>query len=129
MMLNIFPARECQFIGALAGDLHLSVTWDEYDKDDQNLVTWRFPGMPEEPLPDTEEIQKTDGYTEGEGEGEWEVVNDDNKESQAAVDRVLKKYGKAQVTGDKEGGGFDARYEPSVKEKMDEWKRGYYWVC
>jgi 5'-3' exoribonuclease 1 len=41
------------------------------------------------------------------------------------VDRVLKKYGKAQVTGDDEGGGFDARYERSVKKKMDEWKRGY----
>jgi hypothetical protein len=48
----------------------------------------RFPGVLEELLPDTEEIQ-TNGDTEGEGEGEWEVVDDDNKESQAAVDRVL----------------------------------------
>jgi hypothetical protein len=29
----------------------------------------------------------------------------------------LKKYGKAQVD---EGGGFDARYDQSVNEKMDE---------
>ena len=28
---------------------------------------------------------------------------------------------------DKEGD-FDARYELSIKEKMDEWKRGYYRV-
>jgi len=27
---------------------------------------------------------------------------------------------------DDEGGGFDARYDRSMKEKMDEWKRGYY---
>ena len=31
--------------------------------------------------------------------------------------------------GDDEGGGFDARYDRSMKEKMDEWKRGYYKVC
>ena len=29
---------------------------------------------------------------------------------------------------DDKDGDFDARYELSVKEKMDEWKRGYYKV-
>ena len=29
---------------------------------------------------------------------------------------------------DYEGGGFDTRYDRSLKEKMDEWKRGYYKV-
>ena len=43
-MLNTFPAFERQFIGTLAEDLHLLVTWDEYDEDDQNIVTWKFPG-------------------------------------------------------------------------------------
>jgi 5'-3' exoribonuclease 1 len=132
-MPNTFPARERKFISKLAEDLHLSVTWDEYDDDDQNLVTWRFPGALEEPLPDPEGIHETNG--DAEGEGEWEDVegDDDNDESEdeesnAAVDRVLKKYGKAQVVDDDEGGGFDARYDQSVKEKMDEWKRGYYKV-
>jgi len=36
----MFPACERQFIGTLAEDLHLSVTWNEYDEDDQNIVTW-----------------------------------------------------------------------------------------
>jgi 5'-3' exoribonuclease 1 len=44
------------------------------------------------------------------------------------VDRVLKKFGKAQVMGDDEGDGFRMRYERSMKEKMDGWKRGYYRV-
>jgi 5'-3' exoribonuclease 1 len=129
-MPNTFPARERKFISTLAEDLHLSVTWDEYDENDQNIVTWRFPGALEQQLPEPEEVHKPN--CDVEGDGEWEDVDDDeddeDEESKAAVDRVLKKYGKAQVMDDDEGGGFDARYERSIREKMDEWKRGYYKV-
>ncbi|KAI0833606.1 exonuclease II [Trametes gibbosa] len=120
-MPNDFPARDRQFINRLADDLHLSVTWDEYDEDDQNLVTWRSPGQLEEPLPEN-------GKPAVEGEGdddEWEDEEED-EESRAAVDRVLNKYEKAKVADDDKEGDFDARYEWSIKEKMDEWKRGYY---
>jgi 5'-3' exoribonuclease 1 len=48
---------------------------------------------------------------EGEGDRDWEDVDDDDKESQAAVDRVLKKYGKVQVKDVDVGGGFDVWYE------------------
>ena len=128
-MQNTFSARERVFIGTLAEDLHLSVTWDEFDEDDQNIVTWRFPGTlgQQSPEPGT---HKTNGDTEE----EWEDVDDDeeeedDEESKAAVDRVLNKYEKAQVMKDDEGGGFDERYDRSMQEKMDEWKRGYYKVC
>ena len=95
-MLNTFPAFERQFIGTLAEDLHLLVTWDKYDEDDQNIVMWQFPGALEQPLP--EEAQKTN--SDAEGEGEWEDVHDDedDDEESKAVNRVLKKYEKAQVS-------------------------------
>jgi 5'-3' exoribonuclease 1 len=133
-MPNTFAARERKFISTLAEDLHLSVTWDDYDGNDQNIVTWRFPGALEQQLPEPEEVDRTN--CDVEGEGEWEDVDDDDEEeeeeeeeeSKAAVDRVLKKYSKAQVMDDDEGGGFDARYERSLREKMDEWKRSYYKV-
>ena len=64
-MLNTFPAFERQFIGTLAEDLHLLVTWDKYE-DDQNIVTWQFPGALEESL--SEEARKTNSDVEGEGE-------------------------------------------------------------
>jgi 5'-3' exoribonuclease 1 len=64
-MPNRFPAREYKFISKFVQNLHLSVTWDEYNEEDQNLVTWRFPGAPEEPLRDSEEIYKTNGDAEG----------------------------------------------------------------
>ncbi|KAI0719397.1 exonuclease II [Cerioporus squamosus] len=120
-MVNDFPARDRQFITRLAEDLHLSVAWDEYDDEDRNLVTWRFPGELEEPLPENGKTGEDDA--EGEDE-EWE--DEDDEESRAAVDRVLNKYEKAKVMEDDKDGDFDARYELSVKEKMDEWKRGYY---
>ena len=93
-MSNTFPARERQFISTLAEDLHLLVTWDKYE-DNQNIVTWQFPGALERPLP--EEAQKTN--SDAVGEGEWEDVDDDedDDEESKAVDRVLKKYEKAQV--------------------------------
>ena len=122
-MVNDFPARDRQFITQLAQDLHLSIAWDEYDEEDRNLVTWRFPGELEEPLPD-DQNGKTE-QTEGEDD-EWE--DEDDEEARAAVDRVLNKYAKAKVMDDDKDGDFDARYEMSLKEKMDEWKRGYYKV-
>lgn len=121
-MANLFPARDRKFIQDLADDLHLSVTWDEYDEQDQNLVTWRFPGELEETIP-----ENGNGAVEnGEDDDEWE--DEEDEESKAAVDRVLAKYSKARVAQDDNEGDFDARYENSIKEKMDEWKRQYYKV-
>ncbi|KAI0787542.1 exonuclease II [Fomes fomentarius] len=122
-MVNDFPARDRQFITRLAEDLHLSIAWDEYDEEDRNLVTWRSPGELEEPLPENQNGRQE--QSEGAGEDdEWE--DEDDEEARVAVDRVLNKYGKAKVMEDDKDGDFDARYETSLKEKMDEWKRGYY---
>lgn len=75
-----------------------------------------------------------------EGEEEWEDVEEgdeaeetdeeEDEESKAAVDRVLTKYAKAKVVDEAtEGGGFDARHEASVNEKMDELLSGmFYWT-
>lgn len=129
-MPNTFPARERAFISTLAQELHLCLTWDEYDEDDQNLVTWRFPGASlEEPIPASRTGSDGGGDEAEEGDGEWEDVDEEeDEEANSAVDRVLQKYEKAQVMDDDADGGFDARYERSVREKMDEWKRGYYMV-
>ncbi|KAH0832839.1 exonuclease II [Lanmaoa asiatica] len=123
-MPNTFPSRDRNFISTLSTELHLSVTWDDYDEEDQNLVTWRLPGLIEEPMPELG--SEPNG---GEDDEQWEDVSDDeDEESRSAVDRVLNKYGKAPIRDDDEGGGFDARYEKSVIDKMDEWKREYYKV-
>jgi 5'-3' exoribonuclease 1 len=119
-MPNTFPARDRSFITKLAGDLHLSLTWDEYDEQDQNMATFRFPSA----------ILDSDVDDDGgiEDDGEWEDEDDaTDAEAESAVDRVLAKYSKMKVTEDGEVD-FDERYEKKVKEKMDAWKREYYRV-
>ncbi|KAG1836386.1 hypothetical protein C8R48DRAFT_782968 [Suillus tomentosus] len=122
-MPNTFPARERKFISTLAEELHLSVTWDEYDEEDQNLVTWRIPGSSDEPSAEPD-VERSNG--DENTEDEWEDVDEEDEEGRAAVDRVLKKFDKAPVMDDDEGGGFDARHEQSINDKMAEWKRTYY---
>ena len=126
---NEFPARDRAFITKLSEALHLDVGWDEYDQD-QNLVTWRFPRLSHQVEEEKEEggevIVEQDGSTSN---SEWEdEASGDDDEANAAVDRVLKKYEKAPVLDLDAQGSFDERHERSVKEKMDEWKRGYYRV-
>ena len=103
-MPNNFPARDRTFISKLADDLHLYVTWDEYDEEDetQNIVTWRFPGELEEPLPEGNGSGSSSGNGSGTPEEEdenddaWE--DEDDEESKAAVDRVLGKYERAKIS-------------------------------
>ncbi|CAL1717076.1 unnamed protein product [Somion occarium] len=124
-MPNTFSAGDRKFINDLGDDLHLHVAWDEYDENDQNLVVWRFPGELDEPLPANGDTASPNGEAEVEEDDDaWE--DEEDEESKAAVDRVLGKYEKARVMEDDKEGDFDARYEVSMKEKMDEWKRGYY---
>ena len=135
-MPNNFPARERKFIATLAADLHLDVAWDEYDDEDQNLVVFRIPGVPEDSngtnANDEEvDIEEVDG--DEDENGQWEDVPDsesseDDEESIAAIDRVLKKYQSAKVVEEEEED-FDTRHERAIQEKMDEWKRNYYRVC
>jgi 5'-3' exoribonuclease 1 len=118
---NTLPARDRTFITKLAIDLHLLLAWDEYDEEDQNVVTFRFPSAVVDPT--------VDGGEDGADDGEWEDEDEEaDTEANSAVDRVLKKYSKMKVTEDDEEGDFDERYEKKVKDKMDAWKRDYYRV-
>jgi 5'-3' exoribonuclease 1 len=118
-LLNDFPARDREFINSLAADLHLELAWDEYDQNDENIVTFCVPGTHEEPHADPED--------EGEGNDDEWVSDKEDEEARNAVDRVLDKYRKAKVL-ERASEDFDERYEQAVKEKMDEWKRTYYMV-
>ena len=97
----------------------------EYDEDDVNLVTWRFPAAidgPADAAADGAAAPAEDAEAADEDDGE------DDAEARAAVDRVLKKYEKAPIEDKDAEGTFDERHARSIKEKMEEWKRGYYQV-
>jgi len=111
-MPNVFSAGERAFLTNLAQDLHLTLSWDEYDDEDQNLIVLRFPGALELPLNDEDS----------------ESDSQDEAEATAAVDRVLRKYDKAKMLLENDEADFDSREELRLKQKMDEWKRTYYLV-
>jgi 5'-3' exoribonuclease 1 len=74
---NVFPARDRVFIVKISDDLHLNVAWDEYDDQDQNLVTWRFPGV----VAKDDDKPEDDQVVENEGEDEYgrEYTEDDEE--------------------------------------------------
>ena len=120
---NDFPARDRQFINTLSADLHLGVQWDEYDEQDTNLVTWRFPSVL-----NSADDKASDEEAGGNVQEPEDDDSEDDAEAREAVDRVLKKYDKAPVMDKDAEGTFDERQTRALKEKMDEWKRGYYEV-
>lgn len=74
-------------------------------------------------------VPKRDESDKKEEERKWETdEEEEDEESRAAISRVLKKYDEAPTFDDDADGGFDARQAKALKEKMDEWKRGYYHV-
>jgi 5'-3' exoribonuclease 1 len=97
--VNSFPARDRTFLTKIAGELNLTLTWDEYDDEDQNLAVLRIPS--------------------------WDDSDDDGGEvGRFAVDRVLNKYLRIKILEDE--GDSEERYEAALKGRMDTWKRDYY---
>ena len=110
---NVFSPGERTFLVNLAHDLHLTISWDEYDDDDENLVVLRYPSPSESPL----------------GERYSGSHPQDEVEATAAVDGVLKKYDEAKILIGTVGDSFDSQEEFELKQKMEDWKRSYYQVC
>lgn len=111
-MTNVFSTGGRTFLTNLAQDLHLTLSWDEYDDEDQNLVVLRFPGALESPLDDKDS----------------ESDSQDEAEAAAVVDRVLRRYDNAEELIENAEDDCASQEEVRLKQKMDEWKRAYYWV-
>ncbi|KAF9781094.1 exonuclease II [Thelephora terrestris] len=107
---NTFGAGERAFITKLADDLHLELSWDEYDEEDQNLAVLLFPGAFEPP---SDEKVSESGSQGG-------------VDTTAAVDCALRKYDEAKILMETPDDSFDSREGDKLKKKMDDWKRAYY---
>lgn len=97
------PARDRRFLEDLSNNLRLSIAFDEYDAEaDAPAIALSS----DAPVSDDNDI--------------------DEEESLKAVDRVLGKYLKAKVEDVDEEYDVEDEYSRKIKERMDEWKRGYY---
>lgn len=101
------PARDRSFLAELADELHLSVTYDEFDEAGKALIVLSFEAeMINLALAEEEEEEELDG--------EWKD----------AIKRVFKKFDRAEVAVVVE----QESYETQLQGKMNTWKREYYKV-
>jgi 5'-3' exoribonuclease 1 len=131
--VNDLSAGDKKFITNLASDLNLTLTWDEFDDYDQNIVSLYFPEkrvsstrLMGEAAPDAEDSDDENA------EDQWEDTSSEDEvqaaESTAAIDRVLNKYNRASLLDDTEDDNFEVREAQRLQEKIDDWKKGYYQV-
>lgn len=111
-MPNTFSAGERAFLISLAHDLHLRLSWDEYDKEDQNLAVLRFLGASESLL----DCQDSESDSQ------------DQEDTIAAVDLVMKTYNEAEIFVETSENNFESREEARLELEVDDWKRVYYKV-
>lgn len=102
------PARDCRILVDIADELHLGVTYDEFDAAGRNLIVLSF-----------EEEMMELAREEGEGEdAEWKD----------AIKRVISKYEKAEVAKDFDEEEWEDSHAKVLEEKMTTWKKEYYKV-
>jgi hypothetical protein len=119
IMPNVFRTGERAFLTKLARDLHLILSWGEYDEEGQNLAVLLFPGARELPL------------------DEQDSGSEDEVDSMAAVDRALREYDEVEIIAETLEDDLDSQEGLRLQQKMGDWKRAYYrvrkfprlWIC
>lgn len=95
--------------------MNLVITYDEFDAEGINLVVLLFDA---ELLNLANEISSDEDEAEP-ASGEWK----------SAIERVLKKYEKAEVAKDFDENEWEDEHAKQLQEKMNTWKKEYYRVC
>ena len=121
-LVNHYRARDRRFIQELADALNLTTAWDEVDEYGQNLIVIRPTKTSPSKTPSDDGDVASDEDLSDEVENSTE--SDDDVESQEAIQRVLTKYEKAKVVEIE--GDPDEHREITLRNKMEEWKKGYY---
>lgn len=116
-----YPARDRRFLQDLADELRMSISFDEFDENDENIIVLSFD-------PESVGLMQADNEAGADDDGEWEDDEEDDREWKEAIERVLKKYEKAPVKEDVTEEDFEDQYAKTLNEKMDNWKREYYKV-
>jgi 5'-3' exoribonuclease 1 len=121
-LVNHYRARDRRFIQELADALNVQCSWDETDEYGQNLIVIRPAKTSPSKAPSDEGDVASDEDLSDEVVDSTE--SEDDVESQEAIQRVITKYEKAKVVEIE--GDPDEHREITLRNKMEEWKKGYY---
>jgi 5'-3' exoribonuclease 1 len=125
-----YPARDRRFLQELADKLHLSISFDEFDENDEPLIVLRF----DEDMLDLAEADVSKDFNnleladENGAAEEWQDEDEDGNEWQKAIERVLSKYEKAPTLPAFNDADWEDQYSKKLTEKMNTWKSQYYKV-
>lgn len=111
---TVSTQRDRRFLSDLADELRLEATYDEFDPDGNNLIVLSF----DQAMID---FNKEEAGASGSDEG-------DADEGREAIQRVLKKYEKAQTAKEFDEAEWEEEQAVIIKEKMATWKNNYYRV-
>lgn len=153
---NDLAARDKKFLSDFSDELKLVVTYDEFNDEDENLITIRFDEAMIEFAREEEEEEEDEGRIsteeeEGDESSEAEEIGivhlnlngeverqarkkkeqknvREEAEWQKAIRRVLKKYERAEVQKEFNEEEFEKQMEKEIQEKMVTWKSDYYKV-
>lgn len=141
-------ARDRRFLTELADELNLEIAHDAYNDDGENIVVVSFS---EEMVEMARAEREDDDDVEVEGGGGDDAAEDyvpngkfaalsvagkngagaaaaSASEWQHAIERVFRKYDKAEVAQDFSDADWEGEYSKQLELKMNDWKRNYYKV-
>lgn len=110
---STLPARDRLFLTDLADELHLTISYDEFDEANFSIIVLSF----DEDVLELARLEEDDSES-SDADPEW--VD--------AIHRVLKKYGKAHVTKDLDEAEIEDSHAKQLDLKMTSWKKEYYKV-
>lgn len=112
-----YPAKDRKFLRDLAAELHLSICFDEFNENDEPLITLVFdpdPSDPHDPAIDAIQDMLEDFQLD-------EVTND------SRVNKVFNKYYQAADESKWNESDFDQQQEQKFQKALSKWKSQYYY--
>ncbi|WAR56001.1 hypothetical protein PtB15_6B745 [Puccinia triticina] len=117
-----YPAKDRKFLRDLAAELNLCISFDEFNENDEPLITLAFD--PDQSLPEDPAVNAVQDMLEDFQLGETTKL--DAHLSESKVEEVFKKYNQAANEPEWNENDFDQEQEKKFQKALSEWKSQYY---
>lgn len=117
-----YPAKDRKFLRTLASELDLCISFDEFDENDEPLITLSFDSDRERPI--DSDVYAVQDMLEDLRIGESSRTDSISHEDQ--VDKVFRKYNEAAQEPEWDEARFDDLQEQKFQRALRDWKSRYY---
>ncbi|KAA1070660.1 hypothetical protein PGT21_020445 [Puccinia graminis f. sp. tritici] len=117
-----YPAKDRKFLRDLAAELNLCISFDEFNENDEPLITLAFD--PDQSPPEDPAINAVQDMLEDFQLGQ--PAKPETNTAQSKVDEVFHKYTQAAKEPEWNEDDFDQEQEQKFQKALSEWKSQYY---